>query len=163
MSTRAKEGPVNGGRRYDPRLGDEDDSLPTPLHVRIPDNIAHPGEGSEKQRKPPARPRPDTSPKISITTRIAKLLPFNLGWIPANLTWSKLKPVIRCAVVCWVSTLLLIIGPTGRVFGMVSRYIYDCDLWRRRVHDMGGEDLDYTGPAMEDGYCFSIGWRDQCS
>ena len=68
MSTRAKEGPVNGGRRYDPRLGDEDDSLPTPLHVRIPDDIAHPSEGSEKQRKPPARPRPDTSPKISITT-----------------------------------------------------------------------------------------------
>ncbi len=121
MSTSAKEGPVNGRRRYDPRLGDEDDATPNPRHVRIPDDVPHPSDDGEK----PPKPRPATSPNISLATRVAKLLPLDLSWIRPNLTWSKLKPVIRCAVVCWVSALLMIIGPTGRAFGMVSPHVQD--------------------------------------
>ena len=111
---------MSGRRRYDPRLGDEDDGPPTPRHVRIPDNVPHPSDDSEK----PPKPRPDAS-RIPITTRISKLLPLDLGWIRPNLTWSKFKPVIRCSVVCWVSALFMIIGPTSEALGMVSLYIQD--------------------------------------
>ena len=117
MSTSTKEGPISGRRRYDPRLGDEDDGPPTPRHVRIPKDVPHPSD-SEK----PLKPRPDAS-RIPVTTRIAKLLPLELSWIRPNLTWSKFKPVIRCSVVCWVSALFMIIGPTSRALGMVSLYI----------------------------------------
>ncbi|KAI1785560.1 hypothetical protein LXA43DRAFT_1037284 [Ganoderma leucocontextum] len=118
MSTSAKEGPMSGPRPYDPRLGDEEEGPPSSRHVRIPDDVPHPSDGTEK----PLRPRPDTPspPKIPITTRIAKLLPLDLSWIRPNLTWSKLKPVIRGAVVCWVSALLMIIGPTASMIGMAS-------------------------------------------
>jgi hypothetical protein len=35
-------------------------------------------------------------------------LPQSLKWIPSNWTWSKIKPVIRCAVAAWVAAVLFI-------------------------------------------------------
>jgi hypothetical protein len=50
-------------------------------------------------------------------------VPPGLAWIPQNLTWSKLKPVIRCSLVAWVSVVLMIIGPVSRSLGQVSVYV----------------------------------------
>lgn len=47
-------------------------------------------------------------------------VPSSLAWIPQNLTWSKLKPVIRCSLVAWVSAVFMIVGPVSRVVGQVS-------------------------------------------
>ena len=47
-------------------------------------------------------------------------IPQSLAWIPQNLTWSKLKPVIRCSLAAWVSLVLMIIGPVARSLGQVS-------------------------------------------
>ncbi|KAF9446717.1 hypothetical protein P691DRAFT_776668 [Macrolepiota fuliginosa MF-IS2] len=47
-------------------------------------------------------------------------VPKSLEWIPKNWTWSKIKPVIRCAVVAWVSMLLFIIPSVERVMGQAS-------------------------------------------
>ncbi len=47
-------------------------------------------------------------------------LPSNLQWIPANWSWPKVKPVIRCAVAAWLSTVLFVIPPVERFMGQVS-------------------------------------------
>lgn len=57
---------------------------------------------------------PGTStPKAESRTGLK--LPANLQWIPANWTWSKIKPVIRCAVAAWIAAVLFII-PRAEVF-----------------------------------------------
>jgi hypothetical protein len=47
--------------------------------------------------------------------------PSSLQWIPKNLTWSKMKPVIRCSLVAWISLLFMIIPKTAKMLGQVSR------------------------------------------
>ena len=51
---------------------------------------------------------------------ISKWSAANLGWVEQNWTWSKLKPVIRCSVVGWVSVLLFIIPSVNAFLGQVS-------------------------------------------
>ena len=40
-------------------------------------------------------------------------------WIVKNWVWSKLKPVIRCAVVAWVGVVLFVIPRVEAFFGQV--------------------------------------------
>ena len=47
-------------------------------------------------------------------------LPQSLAWIPANLTWSRLKPVIRCSLTAWVSLVLMVLTRVARPLGQVS-------------------------------------------
>ncbi|KAF8901456.1 hypothetical protein CPB84DRAFT_1815176 [Gymnopilus junonius] len=44
----------------------------------------------------------------------------NCSWIPRNWTWSKIKPVIRCAVVGWVSMVLFVIPQVERTVGSAA-------------------------------------------
>ena len=53
-------------------------------------------------------------PKKSFT------LPSSLAWIPANSSWSKLKPVIRCSLAAWVSLVLMVISAVSRPLGQAS-------------------------------------------
>lgn len=50
-------------------------------------------------------------------------LPSTLQWIPANWTWSKAKPVIRCAISAWVCLLLVIIPESSKFLGQVSIFL----------------------------------------
>ena len=50
-------------------------------------------------------------------------LPQSLAWIPANLTWSQLKLLIRCSLTAWVSLVFAIIAPVSRSLGQVSSTI----------------------------------------
>ncbi|KAI0757706.1 hypothetical protein C8Q80DRAFT_1349811 [Daedaleopsis nitida] len=102
-------------RHFDPRLGDEDleesdhGHVPrTPKHVRIPSDVVQDDKDKDNEKRD------------AWSTRIAKASPVDFSWIPAHLTWSKLKPVIRCAVVCWVSALLMIIPRTSNLMGQGS-------------------------------------------
>jgi hypothetical protein len=61
-------------------------------------------------------------PKISWSMKDWRL-PQNLQWIPANFTWPKLKPVIRCAIATWISVLLFAIPRVMRFMGQVSYYL----------------------------------------
>lgn len=61
-------------------------------------------------------------------------VPSSLAWIPANCTWSHLKPVIRCSLMAWVSILLSILGAVARPLGQVSTTFS----WRwKRLTDVG--------------------------
>lgn len=50
-------------------------------------------------------------------------LPETLQWIPENWTWSKIKPVIRCAVAAWIATVLFVIPRVQIFLGQVRDYI----------------------------------------
>ena len=47
-------------------------------------------------------------------------LPQSLQWIPANLTWERFKPVIRCAVAGWIAVVLFVIPAVSNFMGQVS-------------------------------------------
>lgn len=70
----------------------------------------------------------DSSPEESVSeknpqshaTKSTFTLPQNLEWIPKNWTWTKVKPVIRCAVAAWVSSVLFIIPAVEIYMGQVG-------------------------------------------
>ncbi|KAF7419671.1 hypothetical protein PC9H_002263 [Pleurotus ostreatus] len=47
-------------------------------------------------------------------------VPASLQWIPANWTWSKIKPVIRCAAAAWICTVLFLIPRVEIFMGQAS-------------------------------------------
>ncbi|KAF9499221.1 hypothetical protein BDN71DRAFT_1384411 [Pleurotus eryngii] len=47
-------------------------------------------------------------------------VPTSLQWIPANWTWSKIKPVIRCAAAAWICTVLFLIPRVEIFMGQAS-------------------------------------------
>ncbi|KAL7286018.1 hypothetical protein ACG7TL_001135 [Trametes sanguinea] len=121
---------MNDPRRYDPRLGDEDlaavleqsDHGHPPhrpqKHVRIPDDPGHdPDAPSDDTGTEKSLPRPRKKPPEPWHKPLLALLPFDLSWIPANFTRSKIKPVIRCAFVCFVSAILMVIPRVYNLMG----------------------------------------------
>ncbi|KAI0638721.1 hypothetical protein C8Q77DRAFT_1044286 [Trametes polyzona] len=123
-------------RHYDPRLGDEDVAAvleesdhghaahPTPRRVRIPDDVGHDADHppsqdgvSEKQQKDKGSRKQPPEPW---TSRVLKYVPIDLSWIPPNFTWSKWKPAIRCAFVCFVSAILMVIPRVYNLMGQGS-------------------------------------------
>ncbi|KAI8969682.1 hypothetical protein BD414DRAFT_256336 [Trametes punicea] len=115
-------------RHHDPRLGDEvlEESehrrLPRPQkHVRIPDDAGHDADATPSvEVDGKSCTGPPTKPPQPWSKRLARLFPFDLSWIPANLTWSKIKPVIRCAAVCFVSVILMVIPRVYTLMGQGS-------------------------------------------
>ncbi|KAF4607640.1 hypothetical protein EYR38_001713 [Pleurotus pulmonarius] len=94
----------------------------------------------ERDEKSNALPSPTTStttptPNIRSSTRISRAtifeflrklkpakinVPPSLQWIPANWTWSRIKPVIRCAVAAWICTVLFLIPRVEIFMGQAS-------------------------------------------
>lgn len=134
---------------HDPRLGDEEpvgdqDVEDSPVghvdhrhrpqkHVHMEDESSPTSDHSSPHPTSPLHEKPHI-PILNVTIpalrhedrpfRLSTLidkLPFNFGWIPANFTWSKIKPVIRCALTAWVSIIFVVISKTERVLGQVSR------------------------------------------
>jgi hypothetical protein len=71
----------------------------------------------------------ETSHAKSIAFWHSKNLPPTLQWIPANWSWSKWKPVLRCALAAWISLLLFLIPTTLNVMGEVSLFFHACFLY----------------------------------
>jgi len=72
--------------------------------------------------------RLEKSPERSDSSRASHQYKFKLPksfwkWIPANWTWSKIKPVIRCAVAAWIAAILFIIPRVQIFMGRVRRFI----------------------------------------
>lgn len=119
--------------RFDPRVGDEgsEDEAPPPStrrtarkHVTL---STHPTFEEGQPRTYPNSPDTDSNekqevekPKPSLGEIILDKSPVNLRWIPDSLTWSKIKPAIRCAVVGWVSVVFFIIPQLEEMLGQVS-------------------------------------------
>ncbi|SOV05536.1 uncharacterized protein UDID_07553 [Ustilago sp. UG-2017a] len=47
-------------------------------------------------------------------------LPSYISWVAPTLTWPKLKPVLRSALLAWICMVLLIITPSERTLGSAS-------------------------------------------
>jgi len=77
-------------------------------------------------------PRPGDSLSTNSPAKVPKsfMLPAQLQWIPRNWTWSKLKPVIRCSIVAWVSSVLFIIPRVEFLMGQVRFLVPLCVLYR---------------------------------
>ncbi|KIP04314.1 hypothetical protein PHLGIDRAFT_493842 [Phlebiopsis gigantea 11061_1 CR5-6] len=77
----------------------------------------HPHEeiAEENEKEEKAKP-----PRLSFAQWLVKYSPVDLKWIPANWAWSKVKPVIRCAIVAWISILFVIIPKTEVTLGTAS-------------------------------------------
>ncbi|KAF5312520.1 hypothetical protein D9619_003562 [Psilocybe cf. subviscida] len=71
-----------------------------------------PKENCSAQKKTKSRPKPKPKWLTFLTSR--------LEWVPANWTFAKWKPVIRCALVAWISLVLFVIPAVEREMGQAS-------------------------------------------
>ena len=122
---------------YDPRMGDEsgDERPIQPVrtqsshrHVRLKE---HPTleeyEPQAKEGHTPSEHSSETTKKADSTKSavspgqwVLAHSPIDLAWIPANWTWSKMKVLIRCALVAWISLLFFIVKRLEILLGQVS-------------------------------------------
>lgn len=121
---------------WDPRLGDEsNDSPPRPIrrpsrHVRLDEHPTLEEYDIVSDEKRPSRSTSDDSSQTQAAKQtksrpqvgkwILDHAPFGLQWIPDNWSWSKIKPVIRCAIVAWISMLFFMIKRLEILLGQVS-------------------------------------------
>ena len=73
----------------------------------------------------------DNGPLIGDWSRIRQWIGAHTQWIVKNLNWSKLKPVIRCAVVGWVSLVLFVIPKVEVLLGQVRASILSLPLFSK--------------------------------
>lgn len=54
--------------------------------------------------------------------KLFQILPFDtdLSWVSNNFTWSKIKPVIRCAAFTWICLLFVVIPKLEVMLGQVG-------------------------------------------
>ena len=75
---------------------------------------------------PPSPSSPTSSTSSVETPATAWLIPVidfynsHFAWVSNNSNWSKVKPVIRCAVAAWVSAVLFLIPAFELAVGQVS-------------------------------------------
>ncbi|GBE78787.1 hypothetical protein SCP_0116800 [Sparassis crispa] len=116
--------------RYDPRLGDEektenhDQEVPNhrvPKHVRLSEQIPRSASPNDKEGKGSSSGgQPEPARLRVVLGKVAAYSPFDFKWIPNNFTWSKLKIVIRCAIMAWVSLMFMIIPRLAKLLGQAS-------------------------------------------
>ncbi|KAH9947336.1 hypothetical protein B0H21DRAFT_338716 [Amylocystis lapponica] len=107
---------------HDPRLGDEvtdDDDASSPQsrakHVRL----QAPAQ-DDKHDKHDEHPHASHDKFLIYLRAFVSKIPIDLSWMSNNWSWSKLKPVIRCAVFGWVSLVFMIILRTEVLLGQAS-------------------------------------------
>lgn len=93
---------------YEPSGGDEIVAEPKEKSEGSTSDAAGGDADQDREKENPPPPRK----KFTV--------PSALAWIPQSMTWSKLKPVIRCSLTAWVSLVLMIIGPVSRPLGQVN-------------------------------------------
>ncbi|KZT00914.1 uncharacterized protein LAESUDRAFT_523085 [Laetiporus sulphureus 93-53] len=110
---------------YDPRLGDEESeetrTEQPQRHVRIqvPTWTSHPVH-DEKVHQFREKRRAFSEQLRSVGAFVVKNFPLDLQWIPNNWTWSKWKPVIRSAILGWLSILFMVITRLEEVTGQAT-------------------------------------------
>lgn len=124
-------------KHYDPRMGDEsgDEFGTQPVrtesshrHVRLE---VHPTleeyDPHDKEEHSPSEHSSETTKKadstkspVSLGQWILTHSPVDLTWIPNNWTWSKMKVLIRCALVAWISLFFFIVKRLEIMLGQVS-------------------------------------------
>ena len=123
---------------YDPRMGDEgsdgDTSQPaspqlTRKHVHMdrhptfeegaPRRYLDSSIMSDETAKKGEQGEQEKPPRLTFAQWILNRLPVDLTWIPANWSWSKIKPVIRCAFVGWISVFFIIVPKLEVLLGPV--------------------------------------------
>ena len=88
---------------------------PSPGH-QAASRMANTSGSSSESEKGSARKEEEKDTGANSGTRSAPVSgkakmkwPKRMQWIPANWTWPKMKPVIRCAIACWIAVILFVI------------------------------------------------------
>ncbi|KAF8642481.1 hypothetical protein AX16_009482 [Volvariella volvacea WC 439] len=94
---------------------------PLPL-FRINTNVKEKEKESAPATPPDAdeQEKEEEKEKEELWKRCARGVVQSVAWIPENWTWSNIKPVIRCAVAAWTSTVLFLIPAVERLMGQAS-------------------------------------------
>ena len=140
---------------HDPRTGDEGPSTSSSSARQVSEVSHHTTEPRKPEHDSPVKSAPTKSADPPFKSK----LPSNFLWIPANWTWSKLKPVIRCALAGWVSVLLMVIQPVLRTMGQVCYTKVEC---RLQTDDAQGWLLDNNRLVETFRLCHSSALNIEC-
>ncbi|KAF7295393.1 hypothetical protein MIND_01078900 [Mycena indigotica] len=76
---------------------------------------------SESTRSTSAdKPEPSPGSPGNVVTAPRIRWPSSLQWVPDNFFWAQVKPVIRCAIAAWISTVLFLIPPVEAMMGQAG-------------------------------------------
>lgn len=103
-------------QHYDPRMGDEGSNETEHKEARFAED-GHPH--AQKRVRLQDERAEQKEEKPSLLARVLDVIPIDLQWIPSNWSYSKMKPVIRSAIMGWVSIVLLIIPRVEQAMGQV--------------------------------------------
>lgn len=88
-------------------------------------------DNSDKERQPVADGDASALAGQRMRRRLSELRwPESLAWIPANMTWTNWKPIIRSAVAVWLSIVFLVIDPVQDAMGQVCTFRLPPAAWR---------------------------------
>ena len=107
-------------QHYDPRMGDEESNETEHKGARFAED---PQRHIRKHVRLEDESSGHSEEKPSLLHRVLSAIPIDVQWIPANWSYSKLKPVIRSAAMGWVSIILLIIPRVEQAIGQVRNII----------------------------------------
>ncbi|KAN0063991.1 hypothetical protein ACQY0O_003597 [Thecaphora frezii] len=99
-------------------------------------------EGARRKQIPKLESEGEDGAKRPTRSRLKRILaaarldkpPPQVAWIPGTLTWPKLKPVIRSAIIAWICMVLMLIRPVENTLGsasflvLISAFIQTADL-----------------------------------
>jgi hypothetical protein len=100
-------------------------SLSSPGHQAASGMVNTSGSSSESEkgsaRKEEEEKGANSGTRSAPVSGKAKMKwPKPMQWIPANWSWPKMKPVIRCAIACWIAVVLFVIPKVEIWMGNVS-------------------------------------------
>ncbi|KAF9035517.1 hypothetical protein BJ165DRAFT_1533514 [Panaeolus papilionaceus] len=67
-----------------------------------------------------SKPSPPLTSSQKLHRKVGSFLDGHTAWITSNLTYSRLKPAIRCAIAGWLSAVLFIVPDVLRLMGQAS-------------------------------------------
>ncbi|KAI0697464.1 hypothetical protein BC835DRAFT_1504792 [Cytidiella melzeri] len=81
---------------------------------------AHANDSDDSKPKPTTRTQRLSRAGMALVRKIPLLGSVDLSWVSNNLTWSKIKPALRCALLAWVSLLFVVIAKLEVMLGQAS-------------------------------------------
>ena len=97
----------------DSEVLDSTASKPSHGDLKKPERNA---DEKDSEKKPPSKSRILAS---KIWTRLA----HHFQWVSPNNTWSKWKPVIRCALAAWIGAIIFIVPTSETTMGQVNKRV----------------------------------------
>lgn len=101
------------------KFDSEDHEVPDSTSLKPSQGDSEKPEETKENKEKDCEKNPSSKSRI-LASKIWTGLASHFQWVPPNNTWSKWKPVIRCALAAWISAIIFIVPKSETAMGQVS-------------------------------------------